>query len=116
MANILTTLDAEGIPVYLRDSTWRNHVLKRHQELGRRLGAIALTVAKPHRSYDNTDYPNGVSYWRRIQVGRRVHPVWLTVVVNYKRARISRREYGEIVTAYFALETPDERLRIDNDS
>jgi hypothetical protein len=113
MANVFTVLDIDGTPVHLSVQTWRNHILFRHRFMARYLEAMKVTVANPTRAYRNTDYEEGLSYWRiglgeGKQAGR-----WMAVVVNYKKAWLTKREYGSIVTAYFAEHTPPDELRVD---
>jgi len=115
MANVFTVRDPGGLPVHLSQRVWRSHILFRHQFMARYLEQMKVTISRPVRTYANTDYEEGVSYWKRGLGSASQRDRWLTVVVNYKQARITRRWYGEVVTAYFALETPPESERIHDD-
>lgn len=113
MRNKFTVRDQDGHSVHLSERVWLNHILFRHRYMTEYLDAMKVTVAKPSRVYANTAYKDGVSYWKMgMGTGRRAKR-WLTVVVNYKTSRLTRRTYGEVVTAYFAEETPPRSERLD---
>jgi hypothetical protein len=52
-----------------------------------------------------------MSFWKKGMGGSQQRSLWMTVVVNYKRSRVRRQRYGEVVTAYFAKDTPPESER-----
>ena len=113
MANKFTVRDADGLDVHLSQRVWQQHILFKHRFMVDYLDAMKVTVARPTRTYANTTYTNGVSYWKMGLGKGKQAKRWLTVVVNYKKSRLTRREYGEIVTAYFADDTPPRNKRID---
>jgi len=112
MRHILRIRDFQNVVVILSWTTWKNHILKRHPDMQAYLDALKVTITTPSRGYDNTRYKHGLSLWKFGLGRRRRAKHWVCVVINYKQNPITRQWHGEVATACFAKETPDNEERV----
>jgi len=103
--------DDQGTEVVLKFGTWYNHILVRHPDLQKYFDKLKIVISRPACVYESTGYQTGCSFWKLgLGVGKRARH-WLVVVVNYKWKRTGRKQYGEVVTAYFSPNSPSASVR-----